>query len=48
MLVMYVFKDSPADKAGLKAGDYIIKSISLPIDVGGTMSISAVRALERI
>ena len=25
MLVMYVFKDSPADKAGLKAGDYIIK-----------------------
>lgn len=25
MLVMYVFKDSPADKAGLKTGDYIIK-----------------------
>lgn len=25
MLVMYVFKDSPADKAGLKIGDYIIK-----------------------
>ena len=34
-------------KAGI-SGDYIIKSISLPIDVGGTMSISAVRALERI
>ena len=25
MLVMYVFKDSPADKAGLNAGDYIIR-----------------------
>ena len=25
MLVMYVFKDSPAFKAGLKVGDYIIK-----------------------
>ena len=34
-------------KAGI-SGDYIIKSISLPIDVGGTMTINAVRALERI
>lgn len=29
-------------------GDYIIKSISLPLGVSGTMSISATRALERI
>lgn len=29
-------------------GDYIIKSISLPLSAGGTMSISASRALERI
>lgn len=34
-------------KAGI-SGDYIIKSISLPIDVGGTMTINAIRALERI
>lgn len=34
-------------KAGI-SGDYIIKSISLPIDAGGTMTINAVRALERI
>ena len=29
-------------------GDYIINSISLPLDAGGTMTISASRALERI
>ena len=29
-------------------GDYIINSISLPLDAGGTMAISASRALERI
>jgi len=29
-------------------GDYIINSISLPLDAGGTMNISASRALERI
>ena len=34
-------------KSGIN-GDYIIKSISLPLDAGSTMSISATRALERI
>ena len=34
-------------KSGIH-GDYIIKSISLPLDAGSTMSISAIRALERI
>ena len=34
-------------KAGI-SGDYIIKSMSLPVDVGGTMTINAIRALERI
>ena len=29
-------------------GDYMIKSISLPLDVNGTMNISCTRALERI
>ena len=29
-------------------GDYIIKNITLPLDAGGTMNISASRALERI
>ena len=29
-------------------GDYIIKTISLPLDARGTMNISAVRALTRI
>ena len=29
-------------------GDYIIKSISLPLSAGSTMTISASRALERI
>lgn len=29
-------------------GDYIINSISLPLDAGGTMAITASRALERI
>jgi len=35
------------NKSGIY-GDYIIKNISLPLDAGGTMSISAVRAAERI
>ena len=29
-------------------GDYIIKSISLPLDVNGTMTLSCIRAFERI
>ena len=29
-------------------GDYMIKSITLPLDVNGTMSLSCTRALERI
>ena len=29
-------------------GDYIIKSISLPLDINGTMSISCTKALERL
>lgn len=29
-------------------GDYMIKSLSIPLDINGTMSISATRALERI
>ena len=29
-------------------GDYIIKTISIPLDLNGTMTISATRALERI
>ena len=29
-------------------GDYIVKSISLPLDIDGTMSLSCTRALERI
>lgn len=29
-------------------GDYIVKSISLPLDINGTMSLSCTRALERI
>lgn len=29
-------------------GDYMINTISIPFDVGGTMSLSCVRALERI
>ena len=28
-------------------GDYVISNISIPLDIGGTMSISATRALER-
>lgn len=28
-------------------GDYVISNISIPLDIGGTMSISASRALER-
>lgn len=30
------------------SGDYMISTISLPLDIGGTMSISATRALERV
>ena len=29
-------------------GDYIISSISIPLSANGTMSISAIRALEKI
>ena len=29
-------------------GDYIIKTISIPLDITSTMSISCTRALERI
>ena len=29
-------------------GDYMIKSISLPLDVNGTMNLSCVKAVERI
>ena len=35
------------EKSGI-FGDYIIKSISLPIDAGNTMNITAVRAQERL
>ena len=36
------------DKASNIYGDYIIKSISLPLAANGTMTISASRAFERI
>ena len=36
------------DKKSGIYGDYIIKNISLPLDAGGNMSISATRAFERI
>jgi hypothetical protein len=36
------------DKKSGIYGDYIINSISLPLDAGSTMNISASRALERI
>jgi hypothetical protein len=29
-------------------GDYMISTISVPLDISGTMSISATRALERV
>ena len=29
-------------------GDYMIKSITLPLDINGTMNLSCTRALERI
>jgi len=29
-------------------GDYMVKSISMPLDINGTMSLSCTRALERI
>lgn len=35
------------EKAGIY-GDYVIKSISLPIDAGSIMTINAIRARERI
>lgn len=35
------------DKLTSVSGDYIIKSINLPLDMNGTMSIQATRALER-
>ena len=35
------------DRASGIAGDYIVKSISLPLDAKNTMSISATKALER-
>jgi hypothetical protein len=36
------------DKKSGIYGDYIIKSISLPLNAEGTMSISAIKALDRI
>ena len=30
------------------SGDYVIKTLSIPLDIKGTMNISAVRAVERI
>ena len=30
------------------SGDYMVNSISLPLDISGTMSLSCTRALERI
>ena len=36
------------DKQSNIYGDYIIKSLSVPLDAGATMSITATRALERI
>lgn len=36
-----------SSKCGIH-GDYIIKSISLPLDINGTMTVSCTKALERI
>ena len=36
------------DKESNIFGDYMISNISIPLDINGTMSISATRALERI
>lgn len=36
------------DRASGIYGDYMIKSISLPLNVGGTMNLSCTKALERI
>ena len=36
------------DQASNIYGDYVVNNISIPLSVGGTMSISATRALERI
>ena len=36
------------DNDSLIFGDFIIKSISLPLDINGTMNISCIKALERI
>ena len=30
------------------SGDYVINSISIPLDINGTMSISATRAAEKL
>jgi len=30
------------------SGDYMINTISLPLDINGTMTLSCTRALERI
>ena len=39
---------SVQDKVSNIYGDYIIKSISLPLNPGSTMSISAIKAMQRI
>lgn len=36
------------DKESGISGDYVIQSISLPLDINGTMSISCIKALERV
>ena len=36
------------DRAAGIYGDYVIKTINLPLDAKNTMSISATRALERV
>ena len=36
------------DNDSLIYGDFIVKSISLPLDINGTMSLSCIKALERI
>jgi hypothetical protein len=33
--------------SGMK-GDYIINSMTIPLDIGGTMTIQATRALEKL
>lgn len=36
------------DKESGISGDYVIQNISLPLDINGTMSISCIKAVERI